>query len=414
MTRPAPDATRPAGRARRIFGGLRSAWALVGLTLLLILGLELGLRLAFAVKDAAWPLVHPDPRVVAEGYGGAEWAGPLIREAEAMDLDWHPYVYFRSQPFEGRHIRVDERGVRRTWSPPRDEGEGGDEGAAERPRVWVFGGSSAWGVGARDDFTIPSLIAKDLAARGLEVEVTNLAEIGYVSTQEVVALMLELRAGRRPDVVVFYDGLNDVTAAYQSGAAGWPQNEVNRRREFADRRRPGRLVAAGLRAWLLDSATWRLAQAISGRLWRGPGPALDLPPLAPNPLGREALADAVLDTYRANRRLVGVLAREYGFGALFYWQPVLFTREALDPFERGQREKWSAFEPLFLATYRRARERVDEECPAFHDLSRVLDREPGLVFIDFCHTTEAANARIAPRIADDVARLLEGDESAGP
>jgi len=43
--------------------------------------------------------------------------------------------------------------------------------------------------------------------------------------------------------------------------------------------------------------------------------------------------------------------------------------------------------------------------PAFHDRSGIFDDTEGLVFIDYCHTTESANARIAAVMAD---RVIEG------
>ena len=41
--------------------------------------------------------------------------------------------------------------------------------------------------------------------------------------------------------------------------------------------------------------------------------------------------------------------------------------------------------------------------PAFHDLSEIFVDEKNLVFIDYCHTTETANARIAEQMAAAVA-----------
>ena len=48
--------------------------------------------------------------------------------------------------------------------------------------------------------------------------VRNLGRRGFVSTQEVIYLMRELQAGRRPDVVVFYNGVNDAAAV-----SLWPE-----------------------------------------------------------------------------------------------------------------------------------------------------------------------------------------------
>ena len=48
----------------------------------------------------------------------------------------------------------------------------------------------------------------------------------------MMELFLQLREGNIPDLVVFYDGVNDVFSAYQQGKAGIPQNENNREKEF--------------------------------------------------------------------------------------------------------------------------------------------------------------------------------------
>lgn len=404
MPRLDPRGSRTFQGLCRIFRGLRAAWWFFGITLLMLLALELSLRMAFAAKDTFFGVELPDPRLVANGYGGADWARDLFREKWRRGSEWKPYVYFRQKPYQSATTTIDAQGLRRTWQPPNDSETAG----GHRSRVWVFGGSAAWGVGARDDFTIPSLIAKELDARGIAVEITNFGEIGYVSTQEILALMLELRRGRRPDLVVFYDGVNDTLAAYRNGRAGWPLNEKNRRRAFANRRSPGRLIAAGLRTWFRDSALKRLAQSIRSRLMTGQGPQPRFPTPVRNGQNPRELAESVLDTYAANRRLVHALADAYDFRPLFYWQPVLFTKKEkrLTPFERDERAKYAGLAPLFLDVYRLARARASREGDDFQDVSGLLDNAKRLLFSDFCHTTEAANAIVARRIAADLAPLL--------
>ena len=83
----------------------------------------------------------------------------------------------------------------------------------------MLGGSSLWGFGARDDHTIPSLIARELHEHGVRVEIRNLAEIGYVSTQEMIALSASSSRAIGPDLVLFYDGVNDTTSALLEGEA---------------------------------------------------------------------------------------------------------------------------------------------------------------------------------------------------
>src|SRR5262245_39945475 len=77
--------------------------------------------------------------------------------------------------------------------------------------VFVFGGSTTWGGGNLDDETIPAYLQE--ALRGLagsaKIALYNFGAGAHFSTQEVTFLQNLLRAGHRPDLVVFIDGLND-------------------------------------------------------------------------------------------------------------------------------------------------------------------------------------------------------------
>ncbi len=150
-----------------------------------------------------------------------------------------------------RLMNVDSVGHRRT------AGNGVALGAKDTVRLFFFGGSTMWGTDLRDNATIASIAAQQLAAaapKGVAVEITNFGETGYAFTQELIELELQLRSGNVPDVVLFYDGINDMAAAGQYGAAGVSQNESNRSREFEfgravsgteNRRRRSDLRAAG-------------------------------------------------------------------------------------------------------------------------------------------------------------------------
>lgn len=49
----------------------------------------------------------------------------------------------------------------------------------------------------------------------------SFADIGYVSTQDVIALILELRKGHVPDAAMFLEGVNDTFAACRSAPPRW-------------------------------------------------------------------------------------------------------------------------------------------------------------------------------------------------
>jgi lysophospholipase L1-like esterase len=387
-------------RLKRSLHGLQTAWSLFGVTLLLIVLLEAVLRGAFWIKDLRGLEPTPDRRVLAEGYDGATWPVTHYRELAAISDAWQPYVYFRQRPFRGETITIDAEGLRATWHPAASQG--GTTGTRPPVKILMLGGSSLWGFGARDDDTIPSLIARGLHERGIRAEIRNLAEIGYVSTQETIALMRELQAGYRPDLVLFYDGVNDTTSALLEGKPTLSTNEINRVREFNLLQSPGRLAAALVGNLVKNSSTFRLAQSLGRRLGRGPAVAY------PSPSGNDlnGLAEGVLKGYLGNIRIVEALGRQYGFRAMLVWQPVIFSKPRRVPFEEEEAEKYGWTRAIFEEVLRRVAENTELKAdPAFHDLSGIFADSDALVFIDFCHTTEKGNARIAEVILSRLPEL---------
>ena len=168
----------------------------------------------------------PDP---IEAYQGKSWAAEYFSSLKRVRMRWYPYVYWKGTPMTSRYLNIDPNGNRVTWNQPRQAGDG-------RPalRIFMMGGSTTWGTGVRDDHTLPSLLAQRFAHNpAFDVEVTNLAQIGYVTTQELGLLYQLLRQGQRPDLVIFNDGINDCFTAYQNGIAGLTRSEFFRAQEFS-------------------------------------------------------------------------------------------------------------------------------------------------------------------------------------
>ncbi|MBX3287562.1 MAG: SGNH/GDSL hydrolase family protein, partial [Actinobacteria bacterium] len=95
-------------------------------------------------------------------------------------------------------------GHRVTWSPPAP-------GGCSPPEVWMFGGSTMFGEGQRDEYTVPSWLARTAWADGVALHVTNFGQLGDPLWIEVRRLEEALgTTDDRPDLVVFYDGANEV------------------------------------------------------------------------------------------------------------------------------------------------------------------------------------------------------------
>ena len=385
---------------------VRDAWLMLGLAILLFCLAEGGARLVLVVHRWAGhsPPRPIDPRVRADTYSDSAFARTYYEEYERSNVvRWRPYVYWRRKPYHSEYINVDTTGLRLTpaLTP--------SPSASTRPlTIFMFGGSTLWGTGARDAFTIPAMVASDLRRSGLSVEVSNFGQSGYVSTQSLIALLLELRAGRRPDVVVFYDGINDTFSAFAQQRPGLPQNEKNRSADFnlsqASVARLGRLV---LRDVADRSATVQLAKRVLRRsaggdsLWRPSNP--------------DSLATLVVTTYLSNLEVLRALSEHYRFTPLAYWQPTIFQKPMLTKYEQVERAKVPELAGFFEQTYAFLASRAHGG--AVHDLSRVFSAWRDPVYVDWMHLGETGNALIAQRIAGDVLTTtagLAGTETAAP
>jgi lysophospholipase L1-like esterase len=244
--------------------------------------------------------------------------------------------------------------------------------------------------------------------KGVVCNVTNFGGSGYVSMQELIALELQLRQGNVPDLVVFYDGVNDTYAAWQQGAAGVPQNEQTRVLEFnlSNPKRRAERTTRLLQEYAARLALRRFAMSIAGKVGpkRAGTPAVPAASLAAD----DSLAQDVVDTYLGHIELVRALADRYGFQCLFFWQPTLFEKRHLSPSELSQANLMKSEGEFFRRTYDVVRRSNLEEKSGdrFRDMSTMFTdvREP--IYFDFCHMGETGYEEVAAAMVDDVMKVL--------
>lgn len=388
---------------------LDALWHVVGFLLLLVLFVEFGIdglrRLSRRLRLGRGS--RPDRAAGAAAYRGAPWSVPYFDEwNRAVRLDWKPYVGWWQRPYRGDWVKIDERGLRPT--------PGEYAADPDAVRILCFGGSTMMGMGARDDATIPAILARRLSELGHRVALTNLGQLGHNSTQEAISLTQLLKEGLRPDIAVFYDGVNEMMCAEQTGTADGVFHQASRRAEFnllhPDRRRD--LIAAALIT--LFPRTVRRLRGLTGWPLLGPLPRARIDLAA---LDLEALAEDVVRVYAANLRLVRLLAEAYRFRPLFFWQPVITTKRAKTAdeafFETEFTADVAARRRLYDAINAARRTQPDlVAAPEAIDLSRLFDEWNEPVYIDFYHLSEAGNAAVAaamlPALTAAVAAVRDG------
>lgn len=251
-----------------------------------------------------------------------------------------------------------------------------------------------WGTGARDSATIPAALARLIASKSNQpvMRVVNMGESGYVNTQSLLALELELRRGNVPEYVIFYDGINDIFSAYQNNEAGLPQNEQNRALEFNLLQDGGRMMELGIQDFWKRTVTAGFVATFRDFISKAP----------PAPLSRGHLTVDVIRLYRGNLEILDALSRHYGFHYAAYLQPVVFSKRGPSPYEQKQIDKMEHIRSFFLDVYRGvAADSALRANPHFHNLSDIFDGlEP--VYLDFCHVTERGNGIIARHFYEDL------------
>ncbi len=294
-------------------------------------------------------------------------------ELGGLQATWVSYTYTRMQPFHGDLINIDEVGRRATAS------FGADADAA--PDVYFFGGSTMWGEGSRDDYTIPSQLARLMDEAGTPIRATNYGQIAYVNTQEQILFERQLALGNVPDTVVFYDGFNDLAGVYiDDGTAGLPHNEINRQRDLL----AGQILRDGRPLLGEPEVNWAdLNFSLVG---------------AP-----KASPEQIADLYLQNLRLIRAAAQAYGVKTLFVWQPADPVQAELDPREQlfvdQNRAEWPGFDELYQATDEALRQRVaDEGLSDVLILSDLFADESRYLFFDRVHVIEDGNDLIAQAI----------------
>jgi hypothetical protein len=322
-------------------------------------------------------------------YADQEWADVYWQEAlQSLDFRYRPYRIWEKRPFEGETVNFDSEGIRETP---------GSECVSGAFKVFTFGGSTMVGWGAPDWGTIPAHLQLGLneVIEG-PVCVVNLGEDGYVSTQSLITLILQLQGGDRPDAVLFYDGINDVLAAYESHQPGAHVTLSKIAAIFEKRDNPLLALAEGTR-------TFALMSNLSERLRRDQVETYQaLRTTGETPSEEGSLAHAVSKAYLATYQMVGALSQEFGFSYSFYLQPhPAVAKKHLTVEESRLVSKMDLrLSELARATYLDIAAAAPELKNLFY-IADIFDTETDQVWIDDVgHVTPEGNRIIAARMLE--------------
>jgi hypothetical protein len=317
----------------------------------------------------------------APAMADASYWPELIRAQEQLRANMQLSSYAYEQPdVSSPHLNI-RGGHRVTWSPP--------ERTTCRPaEVWVFGGSTTFGEGQRDEHTIPSALARAAWADGHAIDVTNFGQLGDPLWIEVRRLAEALGTrSERPDLVIFYDGANEVIT----------------RIALNDQGRAGEHTFVSY----LDSGLFiqldRFLRPVYQFSTEDGGLEVERPPTGR--LGADEVARLAHQQYElALEDARGLVAAE-GLDAVWFNQPTRWTSLDGDPMALSDADRFG----------RAVTDRYLAALPAgVIDLSDLFVGDEASVFYDTAHTNELGARRVAEAMWSEVSGRLTSSCSTEP
>lgn len=324
-----------------------------------------------------------DPRADLPAMAAYPWADEYLREVQTTPSSYWPFTESRPRAFKGKYVTI-EGWSRRSYVP-----KGLPD---EAPVVWMFGGSTTWGEGQRDEHTIASYLAKASEQAGTPIRIKNFGQRGWTHFQEMILFEQLLAAGDAPDLAIFYDGANEINAQ-TLGAKGVPTHTLVD--QFAAltsgqvapefNPAPSRPRSATVVAWdayLKHSAIQKIVRRVSDVVAPPAGASESVVTQSDDgdQLSTEYVkgvedAERAVDVYERGRYMTTDLAERYDVDPVFFWQPVMV----------GEAEEWAN----------------DHISPPTINVSDALDRHQN-VFIDGGHTNEEGARIVAERLWQDL------------
>lgn len=355
----------PDHAVRRLPWALRFRRALAGpLAVVLVAGVVLLTAWKVAETRYEVPAAYADAAWWPEYRATTKW----ILDRGFNGLDEPPFRDVRS-----RHINITD-GVRRSWTPP--------ECSCRRIRIAMFGGSTTFGMGQRDEHTIASELAKVAWEHGYALDVENRGVPADIHWSEARRFAWRASGTDRPDLAIFYDGVNDLGAEARSDdGSGQPVDT------------PVRDV---------DEASRRYRSLLATLFGTRPPPGARFVDAEPGPNDRSAaeVGRAAVRRYERARLLSRAVATESGIPVRWFWQPAKSDRGHVAGEPENEGFDWS------VELREAARRALPDEVI---DLSDALDEVEGPVFYDDSHHNEVGARAIAERmyeaLADDIRRL---------
>jgi lysophospholipase L1-like esterase len=256
--------------------------------------------------------------------------------------------------------------------------------------IIILGGSTVYCSEVPDDLTIASFLSKRLTTSHPEEEfyILNAGVTSANSSQELQRLKYELDRGLRPDIVISYNGINDITNGIYFGD---PDGVM-----FCNDKR-NRLKETIRKIISLNFYYYMRKKSESEAQRRPPDHITNMKML-------ESLAYKTKENYKANILKMHDLSKVYNFRLIIMLQPNLYTtnpsnnKESIAEIKRLAELRTPKIGQAFSIGYPLLRKEILEiraEGVEAFDISNIFNLANQDVFIDMLHVNSGGNKIVA-------------------
>lgn len=368
---------------------------------------EVALRAGYHVRHRRSAPVHVNMRGSSDAYDdSSDYYG---KHATNPTIDYSTYLGYVSRAgVSGAGYRTNVHHARYDEDFPVRKPRG-------EMRVFVTGGSTAWGQGVSQGQTFAARAELRFRAEqpGRKVRVVSTGVTAYGSVQERI-MVENLLLPLGPDWIVMFSGWNDSYFGY-SGKDILREQDFMKYRDVLAQRRPGVAPPPGQPAIYppeYEEYASKLLYFIDVRLFSLRYPNLEVLTRA---VRRQSLPpERVVETLEGNLEILADLGRRQGFRLLFYLQPSIYStaktlsrREAsLVEAARSLYAGFGGYNQTVYAAYRsRLPELARSRCFVFVDGDAAIRDETGSVFVDHAHFGSRGNRLIGEHLHETLSRL---------
>jgi len=288
----------------------------------------------------------------------------------------------------------------------------GSKNASEY-RILFFGGSTAFN-GEPLNNSIPLLLESELHEMrgGSNVRVYDWGVVSYNSAQQLVLLTME-GIDYSPDMVIFYQGANDLGPFNYDPRPNYPYNYLTLQSavlSFQDDAGVFRILSTGAKLLLRKSIIIRVLDAKTGGHLEASIVNKDLYRQQAD-YGSEEWKREIVDSYAKNTEKAALLCNAKNIRFVAIHQPLLNYKHPLTAKERAlvPSAEFSSFIAEVYPEMGRCLGNMSGSRVTGKDLKDIFNNTPEDYFWDFTHTDNRGNAFIAHQIADVVHPLLVED-----